>query len=413
MALKYLYVPSGYKAGTAYGVLPNAANADLDFVRGSSATRINSDGLIESMATNVPRLDYTDGSCPTLLLEGSSVNLCGYSEQIYSWGKTPDTSSVLVRSDIEISPDGNITADVVSVSSQYDGVYTQGITTVAESTYSCSAYVKHISGSSKIRFGVTTYFYSTTPTNPIKYIVIDLSNGSIISNDVSSFATAKVINAGNGWYRIIIENMTIPVGGGGNSNFVIYSYEDTFTEFSVWGGQIEINSQASSYIPNLSSGTTTRSADTGVISGDLSSYINSSEGVLEIKAKALFNGGSDVRLGISDGTSDNRIALIYGTGANSMTLFMKANGQQVLDGGTSDFKTLTGSFPQTDMTTFKIKWKSGDIQVKVNDTTIALSETDTFTMFGLDQVRLDGGAGSNLFEGNIQYIKVYDSITDF
>ena len=49
MALKYLYVPSGYKAGTAYGVLPNVANADLDFVRGSTATRINADGLIETM----------------------------------------------------------------------------------------------------------------------------------------------------------------------------------------------------------------------------------------------------------------------------------------------------------------------------------------------------------------------------
>ena len=33
MALKYLYVPSGYKAGKTYGVLPNEAAADLDFVR--------------------------------------------------------------------------------------------------------------------------------------------------------------------------------------------------------------------------------------------------------------------------------------------------------------------------------------------------------------------------------------------
>ena len=56
------------------------------------------------------------------------------------------------------------------------------------------------------------------------------------------------------------------------------------------------------------------------------------------------------------------------------------------------------------------KWRYSS---KVNDTTIALSQTDTFTMVGLDQVRLDGGAGSNLFEGNIQYIKVYDSATDF
>ena len=64
MALKYLYVPSGYKAGTAYGVLPNVAAADLDFVRSTTATRINADGLIETMGANVPRLDYTDGSVP-------------------------------------------------------------------------------------------------------------------------------------------------------------------------------------------------------------------------------------------------------------------------------------------------------------------------------------------------------------
>jgi hypothetical protein len=410
MALKYLYVPSGYKAGKAYGVLPNVANADLSFVRGSAGTRVNADGLLESEVTDVPRLDYTDGSCPTLLTEPERENIAQYSEQIDSWGKNPNDGTVTVRANEEASPDGNITADVVSVLTQFDGIYTQGITTVAESTYSCSTYVRHVAGSSKIRVGITENFHSSTGS---KYIVVDLSNGSIILNEVSSFATAKVINAGNDWYRIIIENITVPVGVGGNSNFVVYSYEDTFTEFSVWGGQIEVGNYASSYIPNLSNSTTTRSADTGVVSGDLSSYINSSEGVLEIKAKTLFNGGNDVRIGISDGTSDNRISLVYGTGADSMVLFMKANGQQVLDGGTVDFKILTGSFPQTNTTTFKIKWKSGDLQVKVNDTTIALSQTDTFTMVGLDQVRLDGGVGSNIFEGNIQYIKVYDSATDF
>ena len=47
--------------------------------------------------------------------------------------------------------------------------------------------------------------------------------------------------------------------------------------------------------------------------------------------------------------------------------------------------------------------------------TILLTQTDTFTMVGLDQVRLDAGYGSasNLFQGNVQYIKVYDSATDF
>ncbi len=411
MALKYLYVPSGYKAGTAYGVLPNVANADLDFVRGSAGTRINADGLIESMVTNVPRLDYTDGSCPTLLTEPERINLAQYSEQIDSWGKNPNDGTVTVRANEEISPDGEDTADVVSVLTQFDGVYTQGITTVAESTYSCSAYVRHVAGSSKIRVGITENFHSSTGS---KYIVVDLSNGSIIDNEVSSFATARVVNVGNGWYRAIIENSTVPIGGGGSANFVVYSYEDTLTEFSVWGGQIEVGNYASSYIPNLSSGTTTRVADTGVISGDLSSYINSSEGVLEIKAKSIVsNPAQDLRITLSDGTADNRISLVWGTGASTMTIVMDADGSDVFDGGTSGFKNLTGSFTKTNMNTFKIKWKSGDIQVKHNDSTIVLSETDTFTMLGLDRLSFDNATGIRNFEGNVQYIKVYDSETDF
>jgi len=412
MALKYLYVPSGYKAGTAYGVLPNEANADFALVRGSAGTRINADGLIESMDTNVPRLDYTNGSCPTLLTEPERINLAKTSENLASWGKNPSDGTVTIRANEEISPDGNMTADVVSVLTQYDGVFTQGITTIVGNNYSCSAYVKHIAGSSKIRVGVTIYFYSTTPTNPTKYIIVDLSNGSIISNEVSSFAEAKVVDAGNGWYRLIIEGMTIPVGGGGTAHFVIYSYEDSFTEFSVWGGQIEVGNYTSSYIPNPSSGTTSRAADTGVISGDLSSYLNSSEGVLEIKAKALFNGGSDVRIAVSDGTTDNRLNLVWSTGTNTMSLVMIANGSNVFDGGTVGFKNFTHD--QTQMATFKIKWKSGDIQVKVNDT-IVLTQADNFTMVGLDQVSLGKGYGGsgNSFEGNVQYIKVYDSATDF
>ena len=87
MALKYLYVPSGYKAGKTYGVLPNEAAADLDFVRDTTATRINANGLVETMGAHVPRLDYTDGSCPTLLTEPESTNLVEYSEDFSQWDK--------------------------------------------------------------------------------------------------------------------------------------------------------------------------------------------------------------------------------------------------------------------------------------------------------------------------------------
>jgi len=406
MALKYLYVPSGYKAGTAYGVLPNVANADLAFVRGSAGTRVNADGLLESMDTNVPRLDYTDGSCPTLLTEPERINLAKYSEQITSWNKNPNDGTVTVRANEQFSPDGEDTADVVSVLTQYDGVYTQSITSVTNTKYSCSAYVKHVSGSSKIRVGITSGFNSGTGS---KYVSFDLSNGSTILNGLDGEADFKSVYVGNGWYRLIIENCT---GYGSSSHFVVFSYEDGFTEFAVWGGQIEVGNYASSYIPNLSNGTTTRSADTGVISGDLSSYINSSEGVLEIRAKALFNGGTQVRISLSDRTDDNRLSLVWSSSANLMQFGIVANGGFVFDGGTIFLKDFTQK--QTEMATFKIKWKSGDIEVKV-DEAIVITETDTFSALSLNKLSLGKGYGgtSLSFEGNVQYIKVYDSATDF
>jgi len=44
-------VPSGYKDGTLYSVLPNNAGGDFDVTRGSLATRVNKDGLIEPVGT--------------------------------------------------------------------------------------------------------------------------------------------------------------------------------------------------------------------------------------------------------------------------------------------------------------------------------------------------------------------------
>ena len=44
-------IPSGYKDGTLYNVLPNNAAGDFDVTRGSLATRVNKDGLIEPVGT--------------------------------------------------------------------------------------------------------------------------------------------------------------------------------------------------------------------------------------------------------------------------------------------------------------------------------------------------------------------------
>jgi len=43
-----IQIPSGYKSGTLYSIKPNSTDGDFDFSRASSATRVNSEGLIET-----------------------------------------------------------------------------------------------------------------------------------------------------------------------------------------------------------------------------------------------------------------------------------------------------------------------------------------------------------------------------
>lgn len=397
MALKYLYVPSGYKAGTAYGVLPNVANADLALVRGSSATRINSDGLIESMDTNVPRLDYTDGSCPTLLTEPASTNLLhnsgweggGALPTDWSYGNSDGTSTPVT------STRGTAINAYRFQTSSARHSFNRNTISVSGTTYTLSVYVESVTGSSQ--FSHILYRVGGGGTDIFKKdgVVVSSAEGVVAGSFYSITFTSNTV-----------QNIEFRVGLGVIGNVT--------GDVTISQPQLETVDYKTSFMISAVGAIATRSADTGVVSGDLSSYINSSEGVLEIKAKSIVsNPAQDLRITLSDGTADNRISLVWATGSSTMNIVMDANGSDVFDGGTSGFKNLTGSFTKTNMNTFKIKWKSGDIQVKHNDSTIVLSETDAFTMLGLDRLSFDNATGVRNFEGNIQYIKVYDSATDF
>ena len=517
MALKYLYVPSGYKAGKTYGVLPNEAEADLAFVRASGATRVDSNRLIdkgESLGsnieptdfssgwtgvgsgmtlstgsaefdndalnvgayirtnsnitlgrsyriifevtsftsavagglyyysangstdlsvegvgtyeytftaqetrtfvlhsytgttltvgsvslreittenTNTPRLDYTDGSCPTLLTEPQRTNLCLNSTR-GTYGNSPASTAQT------LAPDGTNTATIPTPNDTAD-------------RYEYTISAGSATGDTKITYSWYRKRLSTPSRDPnqtgdleIKGLVNCIQDGSTIQigSDIGGYdrfsATFDVID---GSLEAKIRLYFGEVVGIGNSSVAYF------------GHQVEIGAYATSYIPTDTDSTSTRSADTGVISGDLSSYINSSEGVLEIKAKALFNGGSDVRIGLSDGTLDNRVTLSWREGVNKMSIFMKVNGSNVLDGGAVEFENFYGH-DQSEMATFKIKWKSGDIQVKLNGT-VVFTDTSSFSGLVLNELSFNRGTLNqvNLFQGNVQYIKVYDSITDF
>ncbi len=81
-----LIVPQFYKAGNLYQDVPPfvAEDSTMRFAvsRNTTATRVNSSGLIESVASGVPRIDWLGQSCPALLVEPSAQNQALWSRDL-------------------------------------------------------------------------------------------------------------------------------------------------------------------------------------------------------------------------------------------------------------------------------------------------------------------------------------------
>ena len=65
--------PNAYKANKLYSIIPSSGNGDMTTTRATTATRVNSSGLVENVATGIPRVDYTNGIA-NILLEPQRTN---------------------------------------------------------------------------------------------------------------------------------------------------------------------------------------------------------------------------------------------------------------------------------------------------------------------------------------------------
>lgn len=57
-----LLSPTAVSDAKIHSVKPNTTTGDFDFTRATTATRVNSSGLIESVASGLPRIDFTGGT---------------------------------------------------------------------------------------------------------------------------------------------------------------------------------------------------------------------------------------------------------------------------------------------------------------------------------------------------------------
>ena len=381
MALKYLYVPSAYKEATAYGVLPNAAAADLTFGRASNGSRINKDKLIETESSNVPRLDYSGGSCPTLFTEVQTTNLLTYSENFTDsdWSKANST----VTANATIDPQGGNNGFLVSLNTS-QAYLSQAVSFLAEAN-TFSVYLKSP---------------TVAGTYPLNWYA---ANGGEHHREL--------VNVTTEWKRFEI-NFT-PTGLGGRFIYIgdnRGAIGETLSSVYAWGAQVESSPKATSYIKTETSAVT-RSADTGIVSGDLSSYINSTEGVLEFKASRSALKNAVISLSSSLTSGDNSVSLGFTTSTTVLFHKILSSGANVI--------TQTPSVVSVDLTQMnvvKLKWKDGDFQAKINDTVFTILEGGGSLPFAATLKYLRIGYPNDTsqdFAGAIQYIKVYDSASDF
>jgi len=223
-----IYYPSGYKASKAYSLKPTDGSGDLTFTRASSATRVNADGLIEKVRTN-------------LILQSETF------DNAY-WSK-PSGSSVTANS-VANPIDGAITADTLTVvTTQYSGLYGAG---TGSGNFTQSIYAKK---------NTIDFLYIFNPEGTIIAAWFNLANGTL--GQVTVGYSANIESVGNGWYRCSIRNTSTQA----NNYFQIglSSTDGSNTPSAagsayIFGAQSELSALATKYIP-----TTTTAVSVGML----------------------------------------------------------------------------------------------------------------------------------------------------
>ena len=259
-------IPSAYRTGNVYSVLPVNGDGDFDFSRDSNGTRVQENGLIENKINNVPRLDWLNSNCPSLLLEPQRTNLITYSEDFTQWIDV----GVTVTPDYTVSPFGNNSGSKLT-STANNWRRAIFINTVSGTSNTVSVYVKRDSSTNTVSARI-----EVAPGGSGVASSFNLSTGTITGNLVNPF----IIDVGNGWHRI---------GGTYTSNQssnIVYIYPSDGYSIAgtmfFWGAQAEQGSYPTSYIKTEGS-IVTRLKDE-CINGGSSDLFDITEGTIFVDA---------------------------------------------------------------------------------------------------------------------------------
>jgi len=282
-----IITPNAYKAGKLYSIVPTDGAGDLDVVRETNATRVNSNGLIETVGNNIPRLDYSNGSCPSILVEPQRTNLILQSEDFSdaSW-----TSIATVNTNTDVSPSGILNADTITDGTTVYRDRRQTITITPNATYTSSVFIKKTTGTLTSYPALANVFSGVS--NRAIYLGINTTTGELAyinasSSPLPSSFSSSIQSYGDYW-RVTLTTQD----NQSNTTLLYFIYPALSTDFIVgdtgatgsavfWGAQLEVGTDATSYIPTTTS-TVTRNADI-IGNVDALNLIGQSEGSIFVE----------------------------------------------------------------------------------------------------------------------------------
>lgn len=304
-------IPSGYKASAdkLYSVVPNNGDGDFTIDSDADGTRVNKDGLIESVVADQARLNYdpTNPQDPHLLLEPTRTNRVFPNNSVTGYS----TIGVTTLNNQTTAPNGTNEGAKITATTSGTAVAFKGFTGTSGVTHNISAFVK---AGTHNQIRLQEGFSSSR-------IDVNLSTGTEVS---SQNATNKKIEAyPNDWYRISFNFTSTST----NLQFALY-FNGSYTSSEniyLYGGQIEEGNYATSLIPTSGS-ILTRTEDFCNIPSGLGNVLNTSEGTLfvDLEVPRVADTSDFDRIVLSDQNASTDRLLFDNFGGNWRVLLLSS-----------------------------------------------------------------------------------------
>ena len=346
---------------------------------------------------NVPKLDYTGSSCPSILLEPARTNLALRSEEFdnVTWVKDGSTASANTTT----APDGLSTADSIleTVANSLHQVYQLFTKAASAITYTWTIYVKP-NGRTWINIVA-----ANGGNNVNRYF--DLTGGGALGNSSATGFTlvnSEISLSSNGFYKCTITFTTDATTGLAVSTQVATAngtntYAGDITKgFYAWGAQLEQASYATSYIPTTSA-TVARVADAIPTLSGVSSLIGQTEGTIYAEGYVFDSSTDNMILNLTDGTLNNRIIFYVSSG------FLTT---QTIVGGVNQGFTQGGVIANRTVFKVALVYQSGYNAIVLNG--VKTGQDLTYSPpVSMSQMRFESGAGTGVYYGGIKSLVVF------